>query len=639
MSVERMKYVNFVGPIEKLDEFVFQLIIDREIQLEHAFNMVKSFKGLKPFVEDNPYDAILKKLNSINKTMKAELTNCCHSEICGFIREPLDIKGMMESLTALEERLNRFEADIRKTAAEIDENRQILKQLIPLRNLEFDMDELFHLDYLRIRFGKLPLESFKKLDIVLNGLDVIVVPFSSDDREVWISYVMPEKVSERIDNVLSSLYFERVWISDKVKGHPSDSILFLEGEIKRLEHEADRLKSDFEAFVSHEAPQFQKTYNRIVYMHEAFNVRRFAAHTNETFYIVGWMTEKEYNRLSEQLKAQTDITFSAESPGKVRGIRPPTILRNNRFFKPFETIVTMYGIPAHNEMDPTVLVALTYILMFGAMFGDVGQGAVLALAGIFMFCRKKSPLGWVLSCVGASSVIFGFLYGSVFGNEHLLKAIWKAPMDNINQLLILSVGYGAVMIVVAVAVNIINSIKAGDYGRLLFDKNGLAGLVFYGGALILILSNLTAGKTAAAIPVIVVLLVVSLAAMLFKEKLEKLLLKHHGEKSGGSFIEGFFEVFEAVLGFLSNTISFVRVSAFALSHAGLALAVWTLYDMFGGAGRVVVLIIGNLLIIGLEGLIVGIQCLRLQYYELFSRFFSGDGREFKPIRVCGKHEG
>jgi len=116
MSVERIKYVNIVGPIEKLDEFVFQFIIDRDIQLEHAFNMVKSFKGLKPYVEENPYDALLKKLNSINKTMKVELAECHHSEICDFAREPLDLEGLMKSMTALEEELKRFDADIRKIA-------------------------------------------------------------------------------------------------------------------------------------------------------------------------------------------------------------------------------------------------------------------------------------------------------------------------------------------------------------------------------------------------------------------------------------------------------------------------------------------------------------------------------------------
>jgi V/A-type H+-transporting ATPase subunit I len=299
----------------------------------------------------------------------------------------------------------------------------------------------------------------------------------------------------------------------------------------------------------------------------------------------------------------------------------------------------MYGIPAHNEFDPTVLVAITYILMFGAMFGDIGQGAVLAAAGLFMFFIRKSSLGWVLACVGISSVIFGFLYGSIFGLEDIVKGLWKAPMDNMEQLLIISIAFGAVIILLSIIINIVNSIKVKDYGRLFFDRNGLAGLVFYAGALSMAVYSYFEGKTAASAVFVILFLVIPLLIMLFKGRLERIFIKHGRQSGEAGFAEAFFEVFETVLGFLSNTISFVRVGAFALSHAGLALAFRTLHEMMGGAAGVIVMIIGNILIIGLEGLIVAIQCLRLQYFEMFSRFFSGDGYEFKPIHICEKNEG
>lgn len=639
MPVERMKYVNIVGSIEQLDEFVLHYVIDSNIQLEHAFNHVRSQKGLTPFLGENPYDPVVKTLENLNKKMKVSVKACCLEERCSYALEPLDTQAVMKSLEEFEEKLSSFEKELQKTQEEIDENRQILKQLIPLRNLDSKMDDLFHFEYMKIRFGKLPKESFEKMDMVLQGQDVIVVPISSDERDVWISYFMPALVSDKIDNILSSLYFERVRISGKAQGYPADEIVSMEMEIQRLEAENLRLKDGLRTAIEDEKSEFEKIYNRAIYLQQAYHVRKFAAHTQETFYMTGWMPAAAYKDLASQLSGREDFTLSAEEPQEVRGLKPPTILKNNRFFKPFEAIVTMYGIPAHNEFDPTVLVALTYILMFGAMFGDVGQGTVIALAGLYMFFGRKSRLGWVLACVGVSSVVFGFLYGSVFGNEHLLKPVWRAPMENINQLLILAVGYGAVIIVLSIVINIINSIKARDYGRLIFDRNGLAGLIFYTGALTAVVLSLT-GKAEVPVPLVAGILLIPLLFMLFKEKLEKLLLKQHHEGNGGSFVEGFFEVFETVLGFLSNTISFVRVSAFALSHAGLALAIWTLYDMAGGtAGKIVVLIIGNLLIIGLEGLIVGIQCMRLQFYEMFSRFFSGDGREFKPVRVCGKSGG
>lgn len=634
MSIERMKYVNIVGPIQEFDSFIIKYILNKDMQLEHSLNLTGTVKGLKPFIDDNNYDPLIKVLDNLNRFMDVKPTECDNNELLEFIKESEDFEKTVDYVKHVEEDFNEIERKIEKNKAEISENQQILKQLIPIENLEFELEQLFNLEYIKIRFGKMPKENFKKLDVVLEGLEVIVMPFSSDEMDVWIAYFMPAVVEERIDNVMSSLHFERVRIPGIVKGYPRDAILKIQQEIKRLEDDILKLESDYAKIIDDNREKFQKIYSKFFYLHQADNIKKYAAHTKETFLLTGWITEKSYRVLLDELKGQKDIVITVEEPEEVKGLKPPTILKNNKFFKPFESIVKMYGIPAHNEIDPTPLIALTYIFMFGAMFGDIGQGAILALAGIFLYKRSKSALGWVLGCVGVSSVVFGFLYGSIFGNEHLIKPLWKPPMENISQLLVLAIGFGAIMIVVSIIINILNSIKAKDYGRLFFDKNGIAGLIFYGGALCIVLVALSSGNISLSFPVIVGVVIIPLMAMLFKERLEKVLLRH--DKTGGSFVESFFEVFEAVLGFLSNTVSFVRVGAFALSHAGLALAIWTLYDMVEGTGGIVILIIGNILIIGLEGLIVAIQGLRLQYYELFSRFFSGDGREFKTIRVCEK---
>lgn len=634
MSTERMKFVNIVGPIQGFDEFIIKYIINKDMQLVNAFNFIEAVKGLKPLMEDNNYETMFKLAENLNGFMKAKPTECENSEIEELMENPEAIEKTKVFLKDIEGRLASIRDKIQKDEAEIEENRQILKQLIPIRDLGVELEQLYNLEYFKIRFGKLPKESFKKLDLIVESLDVIVIPFSSDENDVWICYLMPAMAAERIDNVMSSLYFERVHISEKAKGHPKEAISMIEQEIKQLENEIGELKNSFTEIVNENKERFQKIYSEFFYLYQVANVRKYAAYVKETFLLTGWITEKSYRELTEELKGQKDVVITVEEPEEVKGLKPPTILKNSRFFKPFEALVKMYGIPAHNEIDPTPFIALTYIFMFGAMFGDVGQGAILALAGLFLYKKKKTPLGWILGCVGVSSVVFGFLYGSFFGDEHLITPLWKPPMENISQLLIVAVGFGVVMIITAMIINIINSIKARDYGRLLFDKNGIAGLVFYGGVLWIVLSALLKGSLSVSAPVIIIVVVIPLLVMMFKEKLERALLKHESSgKAGGGLVESFFEVFEAILGFLSNTISFVRVGAFALSHAGLALAIWTLYGMVGKIGGVVVLIFGNVLIIGLEGLIVAIQGLRLQYYELFSRFFSGSGREFKTIRI------
>ncbi|HEY8499168.1 MAG TPA: V-type ATPase 116kDa subunit family protein [Clostridia bacterium] len=637
--MEKLKYVSIIGPVGKFDQFVLKHIIDRDMQLEHALTHMRNIRGLKPFMDENPYDSLVKELENTNKHINVRVSACPRNELSMLAKQPVDPEKISEYLDSLEKRIISHKIETENISRIINENMQILKQLIPIRTLQFDIGELFRLEYIKFRFGKMPRESYKRLDVLAENLDIVVVPFASDDHDVWVSYFVPSVNAEKADSIMFSLYFERVRLSERFKGLPAEAVQSIEKEIEQLEHEMRRSEKAYEELIFNEKEKFQKIYNHVVYLHRAFDVRKFSAHNKQMFFIAGWTTKDAYKQLTDELKGRKDITVSVEDPGEVREIKPPTILKNNRFFKPFENIVIMYGIPAHNEFDPTILAAITFILMFGAMFGDVGQGSILAAAGLFMFYKSKSSLGWVLACVGVSSIAFGFLYGSVFGIEDIIKALWKAPMDNMNQLLIMSIAFGAVIILLSIIINIINSIKAKDYGRLFFDKNGLAGLIFYAGAIGLAVYSYFEGRIKASAVFVVLFLVVPPLLMFFKGRLERLFVKHGRQDSEGGFAEAFFEVFEAVLGFLSNTISFVRVGAFALSHAGLSLAFRTLYDMTGGAAGIIVMIIGNILIIGLEGLIVAIQCLRLQYFEMFGRFFSGDGYEFKPIRICGKNEG
>jgi len=238
---------------------------------------------------------------------------------------------------------------------------------------------------------------------------------------------------------------------------------------------------------------------------------------------------------------------------------------------------------------------------------------------------------------GASSIVFGFLYGSIFGNEEVLTPLYANPMRNIMTMLIASVVFGVVVIIVAMSINIINALKAKKFKEILFDRNGITGMVFYFGVIIFAVVMLLTGKTITSYIFIIGFFVLPIILMFFKEPLHNLMVgkKALPEKEKGTFfVEAFFEVFEALLSFLSNTLSFIRIGAFALSHAGLSLAVWSVYRLIDGKiGGIVALIIGNILIIVLEGLVVGIQGMRLEYYELFSRFFKGEGREFKPSKI------
>ena len=357
-------------------------------------------------------------------------------------------------------------------------------------------------------------------------------------------------------------------------------------------------------------------------------VKKYMAHDNKgSFYIVGWIP---YNNLEELLPKleKEGVEYIVKNHDEVAST-PPTKLKNNRIIKPFESIVKMYGTPNYTEMDPTFFVAITAFLMFGFMFGDVGQGFVISLIGLILM-KKKSSLGPILTAGGISSIIFGFLYGSIFGNEDIIKGLVPSPMYNIQNMLIFGIGSGALLIIIAMIFNIKNGLKNKDISRALFDKNGLAGLIFYSIILVLIVGFLLNRKMILSLTLSLILIIVPLILILFKEKIENVISKNKN-KENVSIVEKIFEVIEMIISMASNTISFVRLAAFAINHVGLCMAVYILSDMFGGAGSIAVDIIGNIIVIALEGLIVAIQVLRLEYYELFSRFYSGDGKEYVPI--------
>ena len=275
--------------------------------------------------------------------------------------------------------------------------------------------------------------------------------------------------------------------------------------------------------------------------------------------------------------------------------------------------------------------------MFGFMFGDVGHGLVFFLIGIFLMLKKKS-YGTILFAGGISSIIFGVLYGSVFGKEDILESILISPMNDISTMLIYGIVVGTIFILMAMILNIVNGIKNKDLKRIFLDKNGIAGILLYGFVLACVAYYFLAGKMLISINVVVIVSVLLVLIIMFNDKISNI-IERKKEETSVPFVEKVFEIIEMLLSFLSNTISFLRLAAFAINHAGLCMAVYLLADMSSGAGNILIAVLGNIIVLVLEGLIVGIQTLRLEYYELFSRFYDGSGKEYKSIRTELEEQG
>ena len=265
-----------------------------------------------------------------------------------------------------------------------------------------------------------------------------------------------------------------------------------------------------------------------------------------------------------------------------------------------------------------------------------------------MYKKMKMPLGALLIPCSISSMVFGAVFGSVFGFEELLNPVYKAMfgldnkpvevMDGDTTMLLIfgAVGIGVVLLMIAMLLNIISCLKRRDVGGALFGVNGVAGLIFYSALVIGLVCSMVLGIQIMNTAYILGLIVLPLLLIFFREPLSKLIKGEKGlfEDGFSSFVvDNLFEMFEVALSYVTNTMSFLRVGAFILVHAGMMTVVFVLAGMFGPIGYWITVVIGNVLVMALEALLVGIQVLRLEYYEMFSRFYIGDGRKYEPVTV------
>jgi V/A-type H+-transporting ATPase subunit I len=301
----------------------------------------------------------------------------------------------------------------------------------------------------------------------------------------------------------------------------------------------------------------------------------------------------------------------------------PSATHHPRWLHPFVTLVSNYGVPRYGEFDPTLLFALSYVAMFGMMFGDVGHGLIIALAAPLLRRRMPRITPFVVLC-GLSSMLFGWLYGSIFGYEHVITPLWQSPLSDPILMLKVAMLAGIGFILLATLISIRNNLIEGDLRSALLEGNGVAGLAMY--LSLLWLAWRTVEQQS-----------VWPAATLLCLSLATLMGYNYWKNRAAPLVERLLillvEAFETVMNYVSGTLSYLRLAAFSLNHVALAIAVFTLAHMLETTGYVITVILGNVFILVLEGAIVMIQALRLEYYEGFSRFYRGDGREFHPLRL------
>lgn len=639
MAITKMKLVNITSHLDNLDPVLEKFVNLSCFHPISSSQIVDRVHGLTSFASENPCNVILNELLVIEKEYD-------------FVIPEIEIKTIDFTLDNMKSYIAKEHGELKSLVSQKKDTQELIQKyedaLIQVKNIEsldISLDDVFSCDYVFSRVGRLPTDSVEKLKFYRTR-PFIFKSFSVDKNYSWCMYFTSNQYEREVDNIFSSLFFERIHIPDFVHGTPEAAEVTLAQEIEVASQQLIKIQTSINALLSDSKHDMSTIKSELLFLKKIYEAKKYVVGLGDKFTMTGFVESKEEKNIKKIFSEMENVEIEIRPASSDKRLKPPTKLKNGWFSKPFSMFVEMYGLPSYTDVDPTPFVAVTYSLLFGIMFGDFGQGLLLALIGFIFYKWKKSKLGEIGIRIGLSSAFFGLLYGSFFGNEEILTPIYtnvlgfsSKPIQVLDSnftmtLLIVTVLIGSALLLASIATNIYFNLRKKQIPQALFSHNGIPGFIFYlfvlGGLVLNMLLQISIFN-----PVTIILfIVIPLILIFFKEPFER---KFHGKKMFpqgffGFLTEAVFELFEIILSYITNTMSFLRVGGFVLAHAGMMLVVFSLMEMGGTVfASTLIFILGNLFVMALEGMIVGIQVLRLEFYEMFSRYYEGNGIAFETF--------
>jgi V/A-type H+-transporting ATPase subunit I len=556
------------------------------------------------------------------------------TDITDFAAERERILITLEPLERSTVELMRNASNAHERAANAREARQSAERL---RRASIDVQRLLALKYASVRAAIAPPETLPQIAAMIAPAPHVIVPL--DD---FFIIAAPVSAASRVDEAL------RVAVAQPIP-------LQLEEKTPNVE-EAETAEADAKRAIEEERAKCGGTLAEIARSAETvmllLQAQTYFAASGRFVVISGWVPAANAEKLRARLRAAThdhaivDLEPAESATGVAEGsLHVPILHRNPLLLRPFQKLVDLYGTASYQEVEPTAFFAVAFLLMFGLMFGDAGHGAVLFSAGwlLFRYIPRFLDYGILLMEAGTSSTIFGLLYGSFFGIRNLIPTLWLEPIDDLSRFMFIAAGFGAIVITAGLALNIANTWRTGDLRAALIGPKGLAGAMLYWVILVLI-ARAVVGSSVRIPAWIIIALLGGVALLLI---LSPFIVRSAAPRPKPIVraspwwtraLEASVELFDTLFSYFANTISFVRIAAFAAVHAGVFIAIFALAGTmaalrFGSVLAIAVHVAGNVLVILLEGLTVSVQVLRLEYYEFFGKFFRGGGEAYVPLTL------
>lgn len=597
---------------------------------------------------------------SMNKSLVADLRGRCENLMKqGRIPLPSITKNDLAKMEAFDGQAARSLLDSLSDSlsSRREEQRSISQKLLSFQEMAGYIEEK-KTDYLDIRHGDVG-EGRKGEDLALRLAQYGIL--EKDGRGHYISISLKRDASAVNDAMDKFAWSEK---PEEANASLSAATAILKERIGSLQKRSDEIAAEVEAEVGRHADELRKLWMTLRVSELSEHVESYFSYTRNTTLFSGWVPSSKAQEVEsviyEAAKGRCIIEWTEDS--EVERDKIPTSVSSAKVLAPFERMVKNYGTPEYGSINPTPFTTVAYIIMFALMFADVGQGLILLLIGIIGgHWYKSHPMAKdglisrylcsLLMFLGPASMVGGVLFGSYFG-FNWLPALWfnyhavvngnatAGLVTDIFDILGITIKFGIAVISLGLVLNWINLIRKRRYLELVFDKNGLVGGLIYAMGIWACYHFVGSGyQSFPSNPVLYGGLGVGLLLLLVKGPVyavHKARLSGHKEKVGtvvmDTIMDFLVQVLEIFSGFLSNTLSFMRVAGLGIAHVSLMTAFEQIAEMTGSiVPYVLIMVIGNVLVIALEGLSAGIQSLRLNYYEFFTRYFTGRGIAYEPV--------
>jgi V/A-type H+-transporting ATPase subunit I len=550
------------------------------------------------------------------------------------------------SFDAIREFVNKAEKELRESTESTEKLQSDIKNLEDAtEKLQFlvtnklRVDEIGAFRHIFVKAGFLVSANLSKLGAYIGGTSVVFIARPGRPRENFVVVTGLNEDLSLTEMVLKLLNFENVTFPEGIDADPEEAI----GEIRRIveskQSDIQRMRRDLGKIIE-EANRFEVQVTITLRVEEA---KGLVARTKKKVLVHGWVPADKVDLLKktiEEVVTQDKIYLKFEEPKPEDKV--PVELNRKGILGSFAVFTNLQGAPDYFEVNPTPIYAFLYAAMFGIMFGDIGGGAVFVAIGIgltqlrrgFLTFSENSArkLGQILIVCGVSAIIFGFLYGDLFLTE-IMRPILLKPLDSISEISIIALVFGAAQIMLAMVLNTINRLRKKDSLAAVFGARGMAGLIYYSVEIFLAIAFINNMQFSVFLQQGVVLLTaVALAALvlIFLSPLIEAFGKHEELKVGEKLIGGFGEGLETLIVLVANSVSYIRLAAFAIAHGALGLAAVIFAPTIGSIPSYLVM---NLIVLVIEGFAALIQSLRLMYYEFSTKFYVDGGIWYQPFQA------